>query len=276
MFQPPGKDSENTPTYKSVMDLSHSINDYNNNTEKEEDEDEYNGSSSGRSTPKLSRARTPPPVLKQQPQSQPTIFSTPDPVQKAHVQKQVKAVQKQEKEKKENEEARKKINLINMITDYYKLGVKRKVFDQSSLDDFVYKAHRMSLAELEQTMITVKRALNREKRKDALFNYLGFAVTMGEGVAVNVGMPEFKGIGKVFPRIKPEIDDELEEISIEYGDSLVPNPWIRLGGKLALFAKGYYDQMQMMAGMQPQQQQTKQNTDFENQHLSKTKEYQQQ
>lgn len=246
MFQPPSENIE-----KDISDFlkeSHSINDYSNPLEED-------AAQSASNTPKQSRARTPPPALKTAP-VQPPIY-LPDPVSKKAAVKAVKAVQNAEKEKKENEEAKKKTKLINEIKDFYQLAIKRGKLTKDNLEyDFLPKANHKSVVELEQIKENVKHTLHAGKRKEALYQFIGAGVGVFETVAVNMAdKKEFTGISNAYQskELRTEIDDELEELSIEYGDSLVPGPMVRLGFKMAMFVKCYHDAMSMMANQQPNQ-----------------------
>lgn len=228
MFEPPTEDET-----KKIFDMSHNINDY-DPIHIEASENKHNN------TPKTSRARTPPPALSTPLPPPPRASATAAKIQADTVNKINKTVNKQIQEKKENEESRRREKLIDHIKQFLMLGIKRKIIEPEELEDFKYKANKYSLPELEQKLDNIKKALTRAQRKEMIFNGIGMVISTGEGVAVNMmDKHEFKGISKAFPMIRPEIEDEIDEIAIEYGDNLVPNVWVRLGYKLANFVYGY-------------------------------------
>lgn len=141
--------------------------------------------------------------------------------------------EKKNREMEEEIQLRKKSEYASKIEQYLS-SPKLAGYFQGANIKVPHESH--SLEAFEGTYNLIKKMITMESKRFVVDNFFETVVTMGEEAAVNLlGREDIKGFSEfcLHPQVKDQLfQPELEEISIEISDALVPNPYTRLGIKL--------------------------------------------
>lgn len=141
----------------------------------------------------------------------------------------------------QNETSRKK-DLIMKTDMYLKSPIFRKM---GYFEDMNIKVptEAQPLALIEQTYELVRSVVTMESKRMMTHHCFEALLSVGEGTAVNLfQVSTAVGFADFCISNSQEFQPEMEEIAIEFGNSMIPDPKMRMGIKIVRMWKTYQDE----------------------------------